>query len=199
MQDNGKSPKYHQIVATARKLFWKHGIRRVTVEEICQEAGVSKMTFYRLFDNKIELAKTVLSEVFDKGMRAYIDIMDNPQLSFREKVSRLMILKFERSKEISQEFIRDIYNNEEAELIEFIQNWQKQSLDRFVKDLVQAQQQGWVKKEIKPAFILYFLNKAQEMVTDEALLAMHENPQELIMEITHFFFYGISPDNVSKP
>ena len=51
------SSKSLDILNTARQLFWKHGIRRVSVEEVCREAGVSKMTFYRSFPNKIELAK----------------------------------------------------------------------------------------------------------------------------------------------
>ena len=71
-----KSPKFYEITDTARKLFWKHGIRRVTVEEICEKAGVSKMTFYRMFDNKIELAKTVLDHIFEESFQKYRTIMD---------------------------------------------------------------------------------------------------------------------------
>lgn len=190
-----KSSKYHQIIETARALFWKHGISRISVEEICQKADVSKMTFYRKFDNKTELAKTVLTNVFETSMQQYEHIMDQPQVPFQEKVAQVLILKFENSKEISQELIMDIYHNQEAELMDFINTWKKQSLDRFLSDMMHAQEKGWVRKDLKPAFILYFLNKAQEMVTDEHLLAMYDSSQQLIMEVTHFFFYGVSSRN----
>ncbi|MBE9509365.1 MAG: TetR family transcriptional regulator, partial [Bacteroidetes bacterium] len=32
--------KFQQIITTAKELFWKFGIKRVTIEEICQEANV---------------------------------------------------------------------------------------------------------------------------------------------------------------
>ena len=37
----------------------------MTIEEICGEAKVSKMTLYKFFPNKIELAKVILKKVFD--------------------------------------------------------------------------------------------------------------------------------------
>ncbi|WP_372931944.1 TetR/AcrR family transcriptional regulator, partial [Mariniphaga sediminis] len=61
MKENKKSKKYLEIMKTARELFWKHGFRRVTIQEICEKAGVSKMTFYKHFPNKIDLAKTVFT------------------------------------------------------------------------------------------------------------------------------------------
>ena len=48
--------KYDDIMSTGKDLFWKYGIRRVTVEEICEKSNVSKMTFYKYFPNKETLA-----------------------------------------------------------------------------------------------------------------------------------------------
>ncbi|MBN2410872.1 helix-turn-helix transcriptional regulator, partial [candidate division KSB1 bacterium] len=50
---------------TAKELFFKYGIRRVTIEEICKKARVSKMTFYKFFQNKIELAIVMLKKLYD--------------------------------------------------------------------------------------------------------------------------------------
>ncbi|MDH5400751.1 MAG: TetR/AcrR family transcriptional regulator, partial [Cyclobacteriaceae bacterium] len=60
MTDITQNRKYQAIFETAKELFWKYGIRRVTIEEICKEAGVSKMTFYKFFPNKVALANTIL-------------------------------------------------------------------------------------------------------------------------------------------
>ena len=40
-----KSKKQLELLKIARELFWKHGFKRVSIEEICQKASVSKMTF----------------------------------------------------------------------------------------------------------------------------------------------------------
>ena len=57
MDNSNHNKKIQQLVTTAQELFMRHGIRRVTVEEICSEANISKMTFYKYFKNKIELTK----------------------------------------------------------------------------------------------------------------------------------------------
>ena len=62
-----KSKKLSQIVETSEILFKRFGIKRVTVEEICKKAGVSKMTFYKFFPNKIELVKYIWNNWYDEG------------------------------------------------------------------------------------------------------------------------------------
>ena len=192
-----KSPKFYELTDTARKLFWKHGIRRVTVEEICQEAGVSKMTFYRMFDNKIALAKTVLDHIFEDSFQKYHAIMGQ-DVPFSEKVRQIVLLKLEGTQEISQELLMDIYKNQEPELQAYMDAIRKRSMDQFLQDMTAAQQQGWLRKEIKPEFILYVINKISEMATDESLLSQYDGPQQAIMELTNFFFYGILTENNTR-
>ncbi len=191
------SPKYLQIKDTAKSLFWKHGIRRVTVEEICQEAGVSKMTFYRMFDNKIELAKHVLDEMADSSLQKYHEIMAQ-DIPFAEKVRQMVLLKLEGTEAISQELIMDIYKNEVTELIDFMAEKRKQGTEVILQFYAQGQNEGALRKDVKPEFILYFINQINNMATDEELLAMYDTPQHLIMELTNLFFYGISPADENK-
>jgi AcrR family transcriptional regulator len=47
-----KQKKRIQITETAIRLFSQFGTKRVTIEEICRTAGVSKVTFYKHFKNK---------------------------------------------------------------------------------------------------------------------------------------------------
>jgi AcrR family transcriptional regulator len=35
-----------QIEHKARELFWKHGFKKVTIDEICKKANVSRKTYY---------------------------------------------------------------------------------------------------------------------------------------------------------
>jgi AcrR family transcriptional regulator len=52
-----------RIIAAARDLFRKHGIRGVGVDSIAEAAGTNKMTLYRHFNSKDELVATCLREV----------------------------------------------------------------------------------------------------------------------------------------
>jgi AcrR family transcriptional regulator len=64
-----------KLFKAGRKLFWKYGFRRVSVDEICREAGVSKMTFYRAFEDKQDLAKTIFRKVAEEGVKQFIEIL----------------------------------------------------------------------------------------------------------------------------
>jgi AcrR family transcriptional regulator len=63
--------KLREILIAAKELFWKHGFKRVSIEEVCREANVSKMTFYKHFKNKIELIKYLLNFIFDISVKNY--------------------------------------------------------------------------------------------------------------------------------
>lgn len=186
------SPKHLELLRTAKQLFWKHGIRRVSVEEICREAGVSKMTFYRAFPNKIELAKAMLQEMFDESMNEYKAIMAK-DIPFEEKVREQLLLKFKGTQGISAELVRDIYSNQEWGLREYMEQRTEQALKVIMDDFAQAQQKGWIRQDMRLGFILYLFHKMQEWITDEQLLASYRDTHGLIMEITNFFFYGLIP------
>ena len=54
--------KKEQIVEAARKLFTKYGYKKVSMDEIAKEAGVTKKTVYAYFKDKDELFKYFIFE-----------------------------------------------------------------------------------------------------------------------------------------
>ena len=56
-------PPRERILAAARELFYRHGIRAVGVESIAEAAGTNKMTLYRHFSSKDELVAACLAQV----------------------------------------------------------------------------------------------------------------------------------------
>jgi AcrR family transcriptional regulator len=56
-------PPRQRIVAAARELFYRHGIRAVGVDAIAEAAGTNKMTLYRHFASKDELVADCLRQL----------------------------------------------------------------------------------------------------------------------------------------
>ncbi|MCJ7812139.1 TetR/AcrR family transcriptional regulator [bacterium] len=187
-----QTQKQKQIVETARTLFWKYGMNRVSVEEICREARVSKMTFYHYYRNKNDLVMAILDLIKDEGMKKYKDIM-NQDIPFTEKVRLSIQLKMEQTQDLSSEFFNDLNKNASPEITSYFQNIFEESVQLILNDYLQAQQCGDIRKDIKPEFILYFLNRMINMANDNSLLKLYNSPQEMILELTNFFFYGILP------
>ena len=106
-------PKKKQILITAEDLFFRFGLKRISIEEICSTAKVSKMTFYKYFKNKIDLIKCLWSLMFDYGMKKFEEI-ENMEISFQEKVELILKMKEESSKKLSHEFALEyFFSNDE--------------------------------------------------------------------------------------
>jgi AcrR family transcriptional regulator len=189
MEDN---VKYQNILSAGRELFYKHGFRRVSVEEICRKANVSKMTYYKFFENKVELAKSVFDNEVTQGARKLKSILAE-DITAAEKIKKLIQIKYEGTNDISKEFLQDFYSSPELGLKDYVEEKTKIFWTEFIQDFKAAQEKGWFRKDLKPEFFFYLSQKLSSMVTDEHLLSMYDTPQELIIEFTNFFTYGISP------
>jgi AcrR family transcriptional regulator len=192
MKEEKGNIKFQQIINSAKDLFWRFGMRRVTVEEICQSANISKMTFYKYFDNKIELAKYIYNQVISVAEAEYREIMES-NIPFSDKIKLTIKLKMKGTQDLSQEFINELLQGIYPEMTAFYHRKVKENLQRLLEDYTQAQKNGEIRADIKPEFILFFLSHMIELCTDKKLVSLYENPQEMIAELMNFFFYGILP------
>jgi AcrR family transcriptional regulator len=180
------------ILTAARDLFWKHGFRRVTVEEICEKAGISKMTFYRYFPNKIELAKTVFGHVMEEGYKEFLSIM-NDFSSPEEKIRRMLMLKFEGTNNINPEFLTDFYTSRENGLSDYVKEITNNTWQKIIGDFRIAQENGTFRSDISPEFFFLVSQKLMDSLNDKKIMQLFATPQEMIMESAKLLMYGISP------
>jgi AcrR family transcriptional regulator len=191
--DRGKSSK--AILLSAKKLIWKYGISRVTVEEICKEAGVSKMTFYRNFENKFEVAKIVLVEFTELSYQNFARIF-NQKIPFPDILSQFLALKREQAKAVSLEFIKDLYtqNDFNKSLLGLLEASQKKMMGIVIHSMEEAKKDGSIREEISVPFILYMFDKVGHMVEDENLISLFKDSEEMTIVITNFLFKGFLSD-----
>ena len=184
--------KHQQLLQTAKELFWKHGFKRVTIEEICQKANVSKMTFYRHFDNKLAIAKAVFDMVAGDAVVAFKELMRR-DISPSEKIQGMINMKLEGTHEISKEFLEDFYGNPELGVSGYIESKTLEMWTGIMDEFREAQRQGWIRKGFKPELMLLMTKKLIELAGDQDAQKLYGSPQELVMEIVNMITYGISP------
>lgn len=194
---DNRNPKYVKLVETAFDLFWRHGIRRISIEEICKTAGVSKMTFYKHFPNKITLALYVFEKVFQVAMDRYDRLM-REDLPFIEKTRGIVEMKMDATEGFSDEIMQEMYVHPIPEISEFMQTQIQQSFQKVREDFTLAQNKGEIRQDIKIDFILYFMNHMLEMLKDENYTRLYSSTQELTADLLRFFFYGIMPRTEMK-
>jgi len=155
------------------------------------------MTCYKYFSNKTAIAKYLIEDMFESGIKAYKEIYHS-DISYEEKVKKMLDLKMSNSHEMSQELLDDIYKNQDEELSETIETIKKRMIGIYLDDIREAQKIKEIRDDVKPEFMLYFLNNLTEMLNDQRLVSIYSNPQQMISEVMTFFFYGIMPRKDGK-
>ena len=84
-----------QIIRTAGELYFRLGIRSVSIDDICHELGMSKKTFYVYFESKDELIEHLLQANLDYMAGKMADLLSTED--FRKVVSG--VIKRQRDKE----------------------------------------------------------------------------------------------------
>ncbi|MCP4580033.1 MAG: TetR/AcrR family transcriptional regulator [candidate division Zixibacteria bacterium] len=183
-------PKKQQaIIDTAESLFQRFGFKRVTVNEICREAKVSKMTFYKYFDNKIALVKTLLMNWTEDGYN-YMDQVNTRDIHITEKIRLLQEFKLKATARMSPEFVGELFA-EDSGLASFLRETRQKGYQQFMNFLVEAQNKGEMTSKLQPKFIMLILDKMAELFQDKQILSLFPDYVELTREVFDFIFYGL--------
>jgi AcrR family transcriptional regulator len=192
MEDPVNNKKYSAILEASRKLFWKHGFRRVTIEEVCREAKTSKMTFYRFFPDKSELAKKVLDQFYDESMLNFRSIIREKSTA-TVKMRKMIEMKLEGSTDISNEFIKDFLFSKDPSLSSYFEKKLQLIYSEGIREFKNGQEEGWIRKDLNVEFLFYFNQKILPLITDDETLKLFNSPQDMIAEISNLIIYGIAP------
>lgn len=186
-----ESASKRKIITAGKALFHKYGYRKVTIEEICKEGGVSKMTFYRFFENKIDLVKCILREIAEEGWEKYL-VISRSDISFEDKIRATIQMKSSIAGQYSDDLLKDIYSDTDSGLSSLLQELAEEMMSGVLQDYRIAQDQGHIRKDLNLNFIPYFLNQINTLMNDPELVNLYDgNFHEIMTELTNLFFYGI--------
>lgn len=63
-----------KLIETAADLIWQHSYGSVSVDDICEAAGVKKGSFYHYFPSKVDLAMAVMEDFYQKSKPVFDNI-----------------------------------------------------------------------------------------------------------------------------
>lgn len=112
--DNEKELIRKKLNEVAQECLWKYGVKKTTVDQIVQMAGISKGSFYNFYPGKEILFFTVLEE-YQKS------IADELANKFRKEenigIDKFTELIYELYQNVRQSFIMNIIQNQEFEYL----------------------------------------------------------------------------------
>jgi len=181
--------KQGDILRTAEDLFMQFGYDRVTVEEICREASVSKVTFYKYFKNKYEVLNDYMTTRLELGMEVFNRIRA-ADASLQEKMQALIAMKESAVSHFTPVFYKSLLNGDEN-VQEFMQKWVALSLDAMRNFLEDGQKSGEIHSGYSIDFLLLVWTSMAEIARSENMLVMYKDDMiKLSQDFLNFLCYG---------
>jgi AcrR family transcriptional regulator len=174
------SQKRDQLIQTGEALFIKHGMRRVTVEEICRRAGVSKPTFYKYFRNKEALARRIVALWIEECLER-IETIEAAEVPFPEKLKQILAIKREFAARSGPEFLEDLIQ---------LNIDLSRALQRVMHFLVKFQERGDIRADIRPEFLMAAFDILNSMQQDPRVRSLYDDAETLAADVSKLFYYG---------
>lgn len=153
-----------RIVSGARKHFFAHGFRRVTMDDLARELGMSKKTFYASFPSKKDLLNAAILDKFAELDADLERITSKPSSDFAMTLHRLLACFQHHTQEIEPPFVHDM-RREAPEVFQLVEDKRREHIERhFGRLLRQGRRAGLVRKDVPAHVVIEILLGAVQAI-----------------------------------
>jgi AcrR family transcriptional regulator len=153
-----------RIVSGARKHFFAHGFRGVTMDDLARELGMSKKTLYASFPSKKHLVQAAILDKFSELDSDLERITSRPEVDFPTTLHRLLERFQHHAGEIQPPFVRDM-QREAPEVFQSIEIKRREHIQRhFGRVLEQGRRAGLVRKDVPARIVIEVLLGAVQAI-----------------------------------
>ena len=151
------NPNRQRIVGAARAHFFSHGFRRVTMDDLAEELGISKKTLYAHFPGKFDLLEAVLADKL-AGVEATLKgVARAHPHDFPATLRELLAGTRRELDELKPPFVRDM-RQKAPEAFKLVERRRAALIQRYVGTfLVEGQRTGMVRKDVPAQLIIEIL------------------------------------------
>jgi AcrR family transcriptional regulator len=160
-----------RIIAEARRHFFAHGFRRVTMDDLAEELGMSKKTLYACFPSKTALVEAMLLDKFRDVDADFNRITSVCATDCLAALHQLLACVQQHTEEIQPPFVRDI-RREAPELFQLVERRRRDVIQRhFGKLFVEGRKAGMIRKDIPARLIIEILLGAMQAIMNPPKMA----------------------------
>lgn len=180
-----------RILTDADELFCTFGVKRITMDDIARQLGISKKTIYQHFKDKNELVYTLFQNMLEKHMKvmdAHTAIATNAVEEVFLVVTRLQEMLSKMNPMIFYDLQR--YHPEAWALFKnFRYAYMK---DCLMKNLKWGVDEGYFRKELNPEVMALMRLEQVDMIFNQIAFPPGKYMiSEVMTEITEHYLYGL--------
>lgn len=159
-----------RVVNAARRQFFAHGFRTVSMDDIAAELGMSKKTLYTHFPSKAALVQAIMQEKFAEVEADLSRLKTTGGQTVETTLRNLLDCVQRHTAEIQPSFVRDI-GRELPELFQVIEKRRRDLMRHHFGELFQqGQKTGLIRNDIPVHVILEILLGAVQSIMNPSKL-----------------------------
>jgi len=188
-----------RITAEARRHFFAHGFRGVTMDDLAREMAMSKKTLYACFASKTALIEAVILDKFrhvDADLGRITARISSDRLG---SLHRLLECVQGHMEEIQPPFLRDI-RREEPDLFHVVEGRRRDVIQRhFGKVFLEGRRAGLIRQDISPKLAIEILLGAVQAVMNPPKMAeLGLTPKTGFTAIIRVVLEGLTAERVRR-
>lgn len=182
----------NRILTKAESLFFKYGVKSISMDDLSRELGISKKTLYQSVENKKDLVMQVFQNCLKKEIEAVIVIRKNAADAIDEmiEVAKYVIPTLRQITPTlifdMQKYYQDVWQLMEAYNQKEIFKVIKENIERGIKE-------GIYREEFHPEIIAKLYVGKTQVVIDEDIFPLRQyNKENLFKEHIQYHIRGIA-------
>jgi AcrR family transcriptional regulator len=188
-----------RIVAGARRYFFSHGFRGVTMDDLAAELGMSKKTLYAHFPSKMALLQEVMRDKISSVEADLEHVLAEAGDGFPARLQALLSCMRTHTEELGEPYVRDV-RREAPELFAMIQQRRRELIQRFFGKLIEdGCKAGMIRRDIPTRMMIEMLLGAVDAVVIPAKMGeLDTTPKIAFSQIITIFLEGVLTDEGRK-
>ena len=186
-----------RVLHTAESLFFRYGIRSITMEDIAKELSISKKTIYQYFKDKDEIVLKVSRQIFEKERAQMQQIHEQGENVIHEMVliSRYIRQHVAEANPSAMHDLQKFY----PEAWQVFLAFKRYSLHLIENTIEKGAAEGYFRPEVHPKILAILRSETIELSFDQQLFPREEfEPQEVQGQLFDQFINGILTDKGRK-
>ncbi|HUV07696.1 MAG TPA: TetR/AcrR family transcriptional regulator [Spirochaetia bacterium] len=181
-----------RILAKARELFFRSGFRRITMEEIAHELGISKKTLYLYFNSKQDLLRLCLEQRLQEMKYQVEQITEDNNRDSIKKMQGIFQAAFDLVTSISRNFLEDLRRYEPG-LWKRIDDFRERVMFKTISRLLmEGRKMGMVRSDLDHNLIVLILfTTIQNIINPEQLARLPFSLSDVFETLLKIVYNGI--------
>jgi len=178
-----------ELTLVARELFKEFGLKKTTVNDICNKALTSRVTFYKHFTDKNNIAQEIIQETIETYKAQFYKLL-NSKFSYDELVINMISGKKRIITELGEKFVADAMTPN-SPLFSFLINKQHEHINIYNDFYNKLIEKKLINNRISFDVFMAIIDNFTNLLINPKITETYKTAGEKQEFIAQLIFYGL--------